>query len=234
MHKPGIAAIATTMVATGTLALAPLSAQAATTVALWNMNEGAGATVMTDNSGQGLNGSIGSDVVPGTSTDTGRGYRFPAPPDRGKHDSHLAVVPDSPALDPGTGNLSVTVRLRTGAGNQNIVQKGQANISGGYYKIDMVQGVPICLFRDINNATSAKKWTKPIWDGHFHTIRCARQGKVVSISVDGAPARTNVRAIGSVANSKSLSIGGKLYCNPPAVGCDYFVGAIDSVEIAAS
>jgi hypothetical protein len=65
---------------------------------------------------------------------------------------------------------------------------------------------------------------------------CARTGatgNIVSISVDGQSARTNVKALDSVANTKKFGIGGKLYCSPPSLGCDYFVGVIDSVAVEA-
>lgn len=211
--------------------LAPTAALATTTSAVWNLDEPVGATTMVDSSGNGLNGTIGSGVLTGEPTDASLGYRFPAVTDGLKHDEHLAVVADNPLLDPGSGDLSVTVRLKTGAGNQNIVQKGQANMTGGYWKIDMNKGIPICLFRDGAQVTSSKTWGATIWDSKYHTVTCAKTGNVVSISVDGRTAKKNVKTIGTIDNTKSLSIGGKLYCNPPAVGCDYFVGVIDSVKI---
>jgi hypothetical protein len=186
---------------------------------------------MMDSSGNGLNGSIGSAVI--TGADTGSGYQFKAVTDGLKHDEHLAVVPDDPAgrLDPQSGDFSVTARFKTGAGNQNVVQKGQANMKGGYWKIDMNHGIPICLFRDSVGVISAKQWGKTIWDGIVHSVTCAKTVNAVSISVDGALAQKNVKTLGNIDNTKELSIGGKLYCSPPSVGCDYFVGVIDSVKI---
>jgi hypothetical protein len=47
----------------GVLALAaPASAAINRPVAIWQMNEGAGATVMVDSSGNGHDGTIGSNV----------------------------------------------------------------------------------------------------------------------------------------------------------------------------
>jgi Laminin G domain len=211
--------------------LAPGTASATTPAAIWNLDEPAGSATMVSSSPNALNGTIGSAVVPGVATDTGFGYQFKEVTDALKHDEHLAVVADNPLLEPESGDLSVTLRLKTGAGNQNIVQKGQANMTGGYWKIDMNHGIPICLFRDSAGVISAKQWGTTIWDGNFHSVTCAKTGNVVSISVDRAPAQKNVKTLGTIDNTKSLSIGGKLYCSPPTVGCDYFAGVIDSVEI---
>ena len=229
MHKK-ITLGAATAVASTAFLLATGSAHATTPAAIWRLDEPVGSTVV-DSSPNGLNGTIGSGIFAGTSTDTGHGYRFPAITDGLKHDEHLAVVGDNSLLEPESGDFSVTVRLKTGAGNQNIVQKGQANMTGGYWKIDMNQGIPICLFRDYHQVTSAKTWGATIWNSQYHSITCAKTGNVVSISVDGAAAKTNVKTLGNIDNNKSLSIGGKLYCTPPSVGCDYFVGVIDNVEI---
>ena len=45
--------------------LANANASANTTLALWNLNEAPGATVMVDSSGNGINGAIGSAVQTG-------------------------------------------------------------------------------------------------------------------------------------------------------------------------
>src|SRR5690242_6437987 len=152
------------LIAAGTLSLAALPTGAATAdtaaawtvVAQWNMDEPAGETTMVDSAG-GHNGQIGPEVVTHVSTPGSFGYRFgPAPAfDR----DHLVTVPDSADLNPGNGGLAITVVVKTGAGNQNITQKGQANQGGGYWKIDMNHGQAICLFRDGSKVTDAV-WSK--------------------------------------------------------------------------
>src|SRR5690348_10920168 len=73
-------------------------------VAVWVMNEPAGAHTMLDSSGHGLNGAIGTEVLTGTTVQGATGYRFTrlepnTPP---THPQHLVVVPNNAALNPGT------------------------------------------------------------------------------------------------------------------------------------
>ena len=114
----------------GVLALAaPASAAIDQPVAIWQMNEAAGATTMVDSSGHGLDGTIGSHVQTGVAlAGGGTGYRFPylrpnTPP---ADPEHLAVVPNSSALNPGTGDYAVEFRMRTTHSFGNVIQKGQA------------------------------------------------------------------------------------------------------------
>jgi hypothetical protein len=240
MRLPTLVALA----AAGALSLAALPAVSASaapavtwhTVAQWNMGESSGATVAVDDVG-GHNGTIGPEVFTHTATQNGGfGWRFgPAPAfDR----DHLTTVPDSADLNPGDGGLAITVVVKTGAGNQNITQKGQANQAGGYWKIDMNHGQAICLFRDGAKVTDAV-WSKStIWDGKFHTIRCERAPVKgpggVKIYVDGVLKNQGPRDSGTISNTKLLSIGGKYYCDGQKVGCDYFNGVLDSETIEAS
>ena len=108
---------------------APANAAINRPVAIWQMNEPAGSQVMVDSSGNGLDGVIGANVQEGTAlTGGGTGYRFPykrpnTPP---ADPEHLAVVPHSNALNPGTGDYAIEFRMRTTHSFGNVVQKGQA------------------------------------------------------------------------------------------------------------
>jgi hypothetical protein len=210
------------------LLLAPKPAAAAAAVASWQMNEGAGAKVMVDSSGHGHNGSIGSKVVTGTLTPGSHGYTFGMV--SGSTQSRVVTVPHSSALNPGTSAFAITVRLHTRVGNQNIVQKGQANTVGGYYKVDMTQGRLHCEFRDRNRRIKATGSRRPVNDARWHTLRCARGPAGVTLTVDGSTA-TNAGSWGVVSNGAPVSIGGKLFCSAPGTGCDNFAGVIDYVRI---
>ena len=102
----------------------------AATLANWQMNEGAGATVMVDSSGH-VNGTIGSAVQTGFKFDGATGYHWvftsptapPAKPER-------IVQANSSTLNPNSGNYTVTLRYRTTKHFGNIVQKGQAGVVG--------------------------------------------------------------------------------------------------------
>ena len=184
---------------------------------------------MQDSSGSGLSGSIGSAVQTGVTVGGAKGYRWPAQGKDGKRPERLVTVVSS-LLNPGTASFAVTIRMRTGAGDQNIIQKGQSTTSGGMFKIDMVRGHVICMFKG-SQGRAAVRSAQAVWDGAWHTVRCQRSSTGVSIRVDGGAARTTAGATGSIANSLALAIGGKLRCNPPTVQCDYYVGLLDRVVV---
>jgi hypothetical protein len=201
----------------------------AATVARWEMNEAAGARTMYDSSGSNLSGTIGSAVQTGVRVGGATGYRWSSQNKDGLHPERLVKVASS-LLNPGGGSFAVTVRLRTGAGHQNIIQKGQATTAGGMWKIDMVKGRVICTFKGSQGRVGVGS-SQTVWDGAWHTIRCVRGATGVTITVDGGSARTATGATGTVANSSVLAIGGKASCNPPTVQCDYYVGLLDRVVV---
>ena len=216
-------------------ALFSVSASAGTPSALggviadWEMNEPPGATTMLDSSGSNLHGAIGSGVVTGVVTDGATGYRWFGPDPESYHPERLVLV-ESPLLNPGTDDYAITLRVYTGAGDQNILQKGQANTSGGMFKIDMLQGQVICMYKGSAGRASVRS-TQTIWDNSWHTIRCERRAGAVTLTIDGGPSRTTRKPTGNIANNWEFSIGGKSRCDPPTVQCDYFVGRLDRVVV---
>ncbi len=211
------------------------------------MNENLGATRMANSVADELHGTMGSRVKPGEWFGGSKGYRFPYYNWNTHDPSRLVLVDDSAKLDPDSGSSRVTVRFRTGAVGSNIVQKGQngtytnaagATIYHQFFKIDLEQGVPVCMFQSAH-ARSSIKWGTAVNDTKWHTVVCERiAGSAVAISVDGGTPRRTNRDPGAIANDKKLSIGGKYECrgkdNDPKwdnVGCDYFVGAIDRISI---
>jgi Bacterial Ig domain/Laminin G domain len=211
------------------------SAFAATTVADWEMNEPFGSTVMLDSSGSNLSGAIGSAVVTGAVQSGETAYRWLGTNKAGYHPERLVTV-TSGTLNPGTDPFAITVRIYTGAGDQNILQKGQSGTAGGMYKIDMVKGIVICMYRG-SDGNAAVRSNNPVWNTaenkQWHTIRCERQANGVTLTIDGGafePPKTTLHATGNIANNKVLSIGGKAYCDGGVtVQCDYYVGLIGSV-----
>jgi Laminin G domain len=195
------------------------------TIADWEMNEPSGARTMHDSSGSGLSGAIGSAVLTGVVTNGATGYRWLGTNKDGYHPERLVTV-NSSLLNPGTSDFVVTIRLFTGAGDQNIIQKGQATTTGGYWKIDMVEGRVICLFKG-SEGRSAVRSTQKVWDNVWHTVRCERRGTRVSLTIDGGTPRTNVNPTGRIANNKVLAIGGKAACNGGSIQCDYYIGRLD-------
>lgn len=204
-------------------------------VVIWEMDEHSGAQVMEDSSGRGLHGQIGGEVHTGTSVDGATGYRFDrldpdSPPAR---PGHLVTVPDAGILDPGTSDYAVTVRLRTTGKFGNIIQKGQARASGGNFKLQIPSGRVECFFRGTEKSIVV---TAPqrLNDGRWHTVRCARTGDGVTLSVDGSTVAHRSGWTGPIANSWPVSIGGKIDCDQIDVGCDYYAGDLDWIQIDAA
>jgi hypothetical protein len=223
------------------LALAGPAAAFAGVVGDWGMDETAGSTLMVDSTTNDLDGTIGSDVVLHEMTgDGGYAYRFKGDW-RIVNDNRLVNWPDDERLDPGTSTFAVTIRLKTGALDPNIIQKGQANQAGGYWKFVLKKGWPRCHFRDEFDNTKAIGFvnsTLPgskVADGQWHTLRCERTTTGVKMTINyGEPNEMSKfikGTIGNIDNSRPMSLGGKLDCNGADVTCDYFAGAVDWVRI---
>ncbi|MCU0266341.1 MAG: LamG domain-containing protein [Actinomycetia bacterium] len=229
-HRPVLIASA----AAGLLLAVALPANAAvSTVALYEMNEPAGARTMVDSSGNGLNGSIGAAVQTGVAYGGAVGYRWsdvkpnepPAKPER------LVLVPDNDKLDPGTSTYTVTVRYRTLERFGNIIQKGQSATVGGYFKFQAPKGIVKCLFKGSNGEQRTASSKVPLNDGNWHTVTCKRTATQVSMWVDGVVTSRANGPTGSISNKKPLAIGGKATCDQVTITCDYFEGDIDYVKI---
>jgi len=203
-------------------------------VALWTMNERPGATTMRDVTGHGFDGQIGRDVAVGIKFGDRTAYGFErlepdTPPSR---PGHLVIVPDHPTLDPGTRDYAIDLRLRTKDHFGNIIQKGQATVRGGSYKLQIPNGRVQCWFR--GSATSVLVTApQPINDGQWHTVRCERTHDGVTLAVDGSVVAKRPGWTGAIDNTWPVAIGGKTQCNQVKVGCDYFAGDIDYVALDA-
>ena len=210
------------------------SAAADDEIAFWTMNEQPGARTMRDSSGNGLHGRIGRDVGLGVRTERSTGYHFArlepdTPPAR---PGHVVTVPDRSELDPGTRDYAITVKLRTREHFGNIMQKGQATVAGGSYKLQIPNGRVQCWFR--GSATSVLVTApRPINDGRWHTVRCERDRDGVALEIDGRTVAERAGWTGSITNSWPVSIGGKTDCDQIDVGCDYFAGDIDYIAVDA-
>jgi hypothetical protein len=223
------------------VACEPVDAAAGKTIAHWQMNEPPGSSVMVDSGPNAINGSIGGAVQTGVTYAGATGYRwsstnpngYPAKPER------LVQVPDS-RLNPGSRDYAVTVRFRTTHSYGNMIQKGQSETPGGYFKWEIPSGRLMCLYRSRDsqgNLLGQKAVTAPVPlnDGAWHTVRCEKTVDRVTMTIDGTTVvRSSRSTIGPIANTWPLSIAGKVQCDQIKVTCDYFAGDIDWVRIEAS
>jgi hypothetical protein len=203
-------------------------------VAIWQLNEASGARTMIDSGGRGLHGSIGGEVGTGVHISGATAYRFSRlEPDKPPpHPGHLVTVPDNASLDPGTRTYAVTVRLRTTHKFGNIIQKGQATVSGGSFKLQIPSGIVQCLFRGSSGSVLVAS-SRTLNDGRWHTVRCERTSRGLSLTVDGSAVARRSGSTGAIANSWPLVVGGKVSCDQVDVGCDYYAGDLDYVRIDA-
>jgi Laminin G domain len=222
----------------GILSLAsPAQAAIDRPVAIWQMNEAADARTMVDSSGNGINGTIGDDVLAGTAlSGGGTGYRFPfvAPNQPPANPERLAQVPHRSALNPGSGNFAVEFRMRTTRNFGNVVQKGQAGAPGGYWKFQQPSGKISCLFRGSAGSSTASSGSVRVNDGQWHVVRCERTSSSVTMLVDGVVTGRNRNPTGTIANTRPLTVAGKLNCDQAEITCDYFVGDLDYLRIETS
>ena len=215
-------------------------AQASTVVAMWNMNEAAGSTVLVDSSANHINGTIGTHV-----TANGAVHSFPQV-QRGFNNAtfdpqHLDVVND-PRTNPGTSDFRVTARIKIAKPSDafgNVMQKGQTGSATGFWKMELdgpTRGLVFCGFRSIVNGVTTNGGIRSpinVADNQWHVVTCERGPGFVSTTVDGHVTIQRNHPTGAISNSVPLTIGGKLNCTAATAhhDCDYFEGQIDYVEI---
>ena len=212
--------------------LEPLSGPA-TVAGLWTFDEPEGARTAADLGPDGLSGEVGADVRTGVVHDGAIGYRFPdvAPNSPPVRPEHLVTVPDAAQLDPDDDTFTVTVRFRTTSSPSNIVQKGQHETEGGYWKVEQDEGYVRCLFLDGSDRGVAARSVARTDDGLWHTVMCVRTPSDVTLHLDGRPPIRTAGATGPIRNSWPLNVGGKPDCDQDFVGCDYFSGDVDLVRV---
>jgi hypothetical protein len=181
-----------------------------TVIADWQMNEPAGASVMTDSAGN-HDGTIGSGITTG-----GGVYRFSG--------TGEVSVPDAPDLDPGLRSFEIIARVAVAPKNRSdysVVQKGLYH-QGGQWKMQVTWNVAICTFGEliVNGPL--------LTGGLFHTVECVRNPTNIQVVVDGRTV-TKQGTVGNLTNSFPVTVGGK----PPnhQDSHDYFVGQMDYVTL---
>ena len=180
----------------------------AATLVDWEMNEGPGATVMVDSSGH-VNGTIGSAVQTGVNVMGATAYHWVfASPTKPPPKPERLVQANSSTLNPGAGTYVVELRYRTTKHFGNIVQKGQAGSSGGYFKIENPNGQINCVFRGKNSSGEFKRKAVEspavLSAGNWHVARCTRTSTGMASRVSLSPGvRIAIRSM-TLRNSRAL------------------------------
>ena len=209
------------------------SADATTTVAFYSMDEPSPATVLIDSTPNHINGTIGADVTTSIGSAGAISHRFKdVDPDAlPANVEHLDRVPHDARLNPDGADFAVTVRYRTTRSFGNIVQKGQNQTVGGYFKFEAPTGHMTCLFKGSLGQQRALTSPQALNDGIWHTVRCERLASGLTMYVDGVLTLSLPGPTGTIANDKNLSIGGKTVCDQIVITCDYFVCDIDFIRL---
>jgi hypothetical protein len=216
------------------MVLAGCTPATSTQLSKWEMNEPAGSRTMTDSSPTKMNGTVGSAVQTGYVSSGRTGYNFPWPGlvPRTVNRNKLVVVNDS-RLNPGAGDFVIATTFSHWVTGTNVLQKGQAGLPGGYYKIETHEGHVTCFFEGSTGVISSVVSPKTYNDKAFHTYRCERKAAFgVRLTIDNVVVGTNPKQPGTIANNSPFVIGGKYYCDQTTVECDYFSGVIDRVAVA--
>jgi len=191
-------------------------ASAATFGANWQFNETSGLAL--DSSGNGNSGTLHGGV-----TRTGSLYDFDG-------STGYVSVPDSSTLDPGSGNIALTVRFNVDPVPRNydfdLVRKGLSTTTGGDYKAEIVYGGrALCHPRGSKGSATITGGSG--LESGTHVLKCVKTGSSVKLLVDGSVKASKSVTVGSISNSSSVPLGAK-------PGDDFTSGVIDYITITTS
>jgi hypothetical protein len=202
----------------------PSTAASATVVAQWNMDNTFGNT-MEDSSGNGNDGTTYNIVT------SGGGYIF-------NGTTSKVVVPSAASLNPGTNAFSITLKIETDTvpgGDYDLLRKGLGTTSGGDYKIELIrvngQARAFCEMKDKAGHKGTVTGTTNLADNKLHTITCTKSSSNLKLQVDSLAVRTKSVSLGSISNTKALTIGVK---SPTFKGSggDWYKGTFRSASIS--
>ena len=208
------------------VAAAPADA-ASTPVAVWSLDETAGASAF-DAAG-GNTGTL-HNVALGVSGFAGTAYGFD-----GK--TSYVDVPSSPALNPGNAPIAFTVHVRytvtpgkTSTTDYDVLRKGTSSDSAQFYKLEIRHdNRAVCRF--VGSATSKTGiliHTGPkLNDGKWHTLTCTKDDTQIALIVDGK-SFTKAGVVGSISNTGPLTLGAK----PGKRFSDFYHGDLDEVSVS--
>ena len=201
------------------------AAGASTPVAVWHMDESAGATTMRD-AVDGHDGTL-QNVQAGAPGYQGSGYKF-------NGSNSVAVVPASGDFNPGRANISFVVHVNfTTVPSAAVVDydllRGPTR---GAYKMEIVArnnrttAKALCFFQGSGGKANLVAGPN-LADGRWHTLECRKTSSAIQLVVDGA-VFTKSASVGSLTNTDPVSLGAKSYRG----GGDWYQGLMDEVSIS--
>ena len=200
---------------------APTGASAATTVALWHMDESSGQ--MIDSSSSDNDGTLSNvtRVSPGYNG-SGRAYSF-------NGSNSKVTVPNDSSLNPGSQNVTIKAQVKfsskpsTSVGDYDLVRK-QSNTAGTYKMEILITGRAFCRFAGTGGALSITAGPD-LSDNRWHAITCKKTSSNITLTVDGN-SFSKSGSVGSISSSIVLVLGAK------PTGGDWYKGIMDEVSIA--
>ena len=186
-------------------------------VALWHMDETAGA-VMHDAVG-GHDGTL-SGVAVGAPGFAGTAFSFAG--------AGTVTVPSAADLNPGVADITVTIHLNTtsvpATPDWDLIRKGTFTSVGGEFKVEyQPSGQASCGFIGSTGTTNELIAGPALNNGAWHTVQCTKTATSVRLVVDGQ-AFTKAGAVGSISNDAALVIGS----HP---GSEFFRGSLDEASV---
>ena len=210
------------VVAGAASAVGASGALAATTVALWRMDERSGTSML--DSARGHTGTLaqgasrcsslaGTASRPATSS-VGRGASFPCP--------------SAADLNPGSATITIGIHLKTTSApaspDWDLIRKGLYTTSGGEWKMEyQPTGQASCGFKGSSGYAELQAGPS-LKDGKFHLVQCVKTSSQIKVVVDGV-AYAKSANVGSIANSTAIAVGAR-------PGSEYFKGYLDEASIA--
>jgi hypothetical protein len=196
-------------------------ASAATPVAVWHMDESSGTTMA--DAVDGHDGTLHGGVAVGAPGISGTGYAFD-----GK--SGYVSVPSADALNPGSGDFTVSVSFKTtclpAKADWDLARKGYFTTAGGEWKVELQpSGQASCGFKGSLRNRFLTAGPSTLADGQWHTVTCTKHASSITLDVDGQTFSKTGKA-GSISNSEDVVIG----AYPRK---EFFKGTLDEVRISA-
>ena len=207
------------------LLVAPLHAQAATAPSgLWGFSVPAGTNRVSDLDGNQQNMTLAGNWSAGVGQ-----VNFNGTPSYGT----VSGATFSPGdLEFAFGAVLRTSRVPSGS-NPNVIQAGMGN-DPAQYKIALKPGnggTAVCVLKGSSANLLIKSPVTGLADGNWHEVVCSRQGRTVSISVDGVTSTMNLSP-GTIrlTTGRPLFVASK---GPTTTWADQFIGSLTCAGVTS-